>query len=612
MCQRLLAISAVLFLFPLTPVAGQMTTTPTTTLAAQTSNNTSTANTFTTQSNGNLGAGNVSKIDVHSLLYPGASTKIFAHLMLWFGKPSHMNIGYNSTDSAQVHRQITDMISRGIDGVVMVWYGPGNFIDKAAYAVMKEAETHPGFTFALMIDHGAIQWDSCSGCNPQQALTAQLQYIEQTYFPSPAYLRIGGRPFVTNFDIDRFYTIDWNALSSALSSNPKFVFQNSAAFTHPDTSGGYSWVKAQTTDYGMSYLSSFYSTGLAHAGLETLGASYKGFNDLLASWSLNRIMGQQCGQTWLQTFSKINSLYNSGNQLPYMQLVTWNDYEEGTEIESGIDNCVSLSASMSGNSLQWNVSGDEHTLDHYTVYISSDGQNLMSLGDEPTGYDSLNMCSYSLAPDTYSLYVQAIGRASMVNHISSPVRYTPHCGGTSNPSKNPSNPTIALTASPSSLTIARGHSGNAKIIVTPQSGSINKAVTLSCSNLPHGMACAFSPAAVTPGSQTTSSVLSISMSSGSRFPKEPPLRPRKFPSYAYFLGFSVAGLVVGGIEKRQITRLLLLSMVASAVLLFSSCGGHDSTGAVASALVSPGTYKIVIAGNSGTTQVTTTASVTVQ
>ena len=22
-----------------------------------------------------------------------------------------------------------------------------------------------------------------------------------------------------------------------------------------------------------------------------------------------------------------------------MQLVTWNDYEEGTEIESGIDNC---------------------------------------------------------------------------------------------------------------------------------------------------------------------------------------------------------------------------------------------------------------------------------
>src|ERR1041385_5853073 len=46
----------------------------TTTLAAQTGNNTSTAGTFAAQSNGNLGATNVSKVDIHSLLYPGATT----------------------------------------------------------------------------------------------------------------------------------------------------------------------------------------------------------------------------------------------------------------------------------------------------------------------------------------------------------------------------------------------------------------------------------------------------------------------------------------------------------------------------------------------------------
>ena len=40
-------------------------------------------------------------------------------------------------------------------------------------------------------------------------------------------------------------------------------------------------------------------------------------------------MGQQCGQTWLQTFSKLNGLYNSGKQIPALQLVTWNDDEEG-------------------------------------------------------------------------------------------------------------------------------------------------------------------------------------------------------------------------------------------------------------------------------------------
>jgi hypothetical protein len=135
---------------------------PTTTLAAQTTNNTSAAATFTTQTNGNRGAGNISKVDVHSLLYAGASTKVYAHLLLWFGPANHMNVGYTSDDPVQVHNQITDMISRGIDGVIIDWYGPNNAIDDATKLVMAEAEQHPGFTFAVMVDQGAIQSDSCS------------------------------------------------------------------------------------------------------------------------------------------------------------------------------------------------------------------------------------------------------------------------------------------------------------------------------------------------------------------------------------------------------------------------------------------------------------------
>src|SRR5450631_206293 len=81
---------------------------PTTTLAAQTANNTSAANTFVAQANGNAGPGNVSKVDVHSLLYSGTSTKVYAHLLLWFGGSNHMNVGYSSTDAGQIHNQITE------------------------------------------------------------------------------------------------------------------------------------------------------------------------------------------------------------------------------------------------------------------------------------------------------------------------------------------------------------------------------------------------------------------------------------------------------------------------------------------------------------------------
>ena len=409
--------------FPLASRAGNLVITPTTTLAAETANNTSAATGFVTQSNGNLGASNVSKLDIHSLLYPGAQTKVFAHLVLWFGQPNHMNIGYSSTDPAQVKRQISDMVSRGIDGVVMVWYGPNNAIDRAAKLVMHEAETHPGFTFAIMVDSGAIRWNSCPGCSPQQALNYDLQYVEQTYFPSPAYLRVDGRPVVTNFDVDLHYTVDWSAAKAAMATNPMFLFQHSRGFSHVESAGAYSWDIATSSDFGMSYLTSFYKTGMAAQSDQTWGASYKGFNDKLASWGLNRIMDQRCGQTWLQTFAKINSLYNSTNQLAAMQLVTWNDYEEGTEIESGIDNCVSVSAAMAGSSLQWKITGSENTIDHYRVYVSSDGQNLMPLADQTVGTYALDLCGYSLAAGNYKLFVQAIGKPNLKNQISAPIPY---------------------------------------------------------------------------------------------------------------------------------------------------------------------------------------------
>src|SRR3954471_17636380 len=87
---------------------------PSTTLAAETANNTSAADSFQAQSNGNAGASNVSKMPIRSLLYPGATTKIYVHLMPWFGPSNHMNVGYESSSPAQVKRQVEDMLSRGI------------------------------------------------------------------------------------------------------------------------------------------------------------------------------------------------------------------------------------------------------------------------------------------------------------------------------------------------------------------------------------------------------------------------------------------------------------------------------------------------------------------
>jgi hypothetical protein len=601
MFRKGLAVAVVVLSVSIVGWAGDYVV-PTTTLSAQIDNNTSAANGFPTQSNGNLGANNVSKVNVHSLLYAGATTKVYAHLLLWFGESNHMNVGYDSNNATQVHNQIEDMISRGIDGVIIDWYGPNNSIDQATQLVMAEAEKHPGFTFAIMVDQGAIEWDSCSGCTPQQALINQLQYIEQTYFPSPAYMTQGGQPVITNFNIDLSYTIDWDAVNAALSTHPAFLFQNNNGFTHVLSDGSYSWVMPTTTDYGMSYLTSFYDAGLGYASEQTVGAGYKGFNDTLASWGSDRIMQQQCGQTWLQTFADANAIYSSGKQLPYFQLVTWNDYEEGTEIESGIDDCVSISASVSGNGLQWQINGSESAIDHYVVYISTDGENLMELAEPETGASSLNLCSFAIPPGNYKLFVQAVGRPSLANRITGAIGFSPSCSNGAGGSSS-----LSLSASPATQTIQAGHSGSFTVTAVAQSGSLGSSISLACGTLPSILTCSFSPATIAPNGGSASSTLTISAVAVPG--NDGRGRTGNLVYAACLLPFGIGGLVfVGTGERRKIARTLAVLCVIGMGLAATSCGGSAATSGAAPVASS---YSITIIGTSGSTQLSSTVTVTV-
>ena len=577
---------------------------PTTTLTAQTSNNTSAANSFSSQSNGNRGAGNVSKVDVHSLLYSGATTKVYAHLLTWFGQAQHMNIGYSSTDAAQIKRQIDDMVSRGIDGVIIDWYGPNNAIDQGTKLVMAESENHPGFTFAIMIDQGAIEWYSCPGCSPQQALVNELQYMENTYFSSPAYMTRQGQPVVTNFNVDLSYSVDWNAANAALSTHPMFVFQNNNGFSHTLSDGSYAWVMPTTTDYGKNYLSSFYNAGMSFPGRQVLGATYKGFNDTLASWGSKRIMGQECGQTWLQTFSDINGLYNSGKQLTDLQLVTWNDYEEATEIESGIDNCLTLAPSLSGNSLQWSISGNENTVDHYTVYISSDGQNLMPLTDLATGLRSLNLCGFPIPNGSYKLFVQAVGKPALANQITGAIGYNATCSATAAPA-------VSFGASPSAITITAGQSGLFTVTAKTQSGAFNSPISLSCAGIPSNLNCSFSPAAITPGSGVATSTLTISAAAVTGMNLID--RHNSIPIYVgWLLPFGIGTFILAGsVPRRRSAKFLALIAVAGIGLAGTSCGGNAARTQDA-AVPRAGSYAITIQGNATSSQLSTVVNVIVE
>jgi PKD domain-containing protein len=400
-----------------------------TTLQAETGNNTSAPNAFARQSNGNAAAGNVSKLPISSLLYTGSTTKIYATWLGWFGQPDHMNVGYVSDTQAQVHAQVQDMISRGIAGAIADWYGVANAsIENATTLLKNEAEASSGhFQFAIMEDGGALHSAATSnGCDVTAQLISDLSYIASHYESSPAYIRWNGRPLVYFFDVDAFY-IDWTRVLSTVPGNPLVLLRGTNGFTKATSDGGYSWVNIlQNTPFDpeLNLQDTFFQAAQQAPQRLAVATAFKGFNDTLAEWSTNRVIDQDCGQTWIQSFAEAGKFYSSSNQLPSLQIATWNDYEEGTAIEPGIDNCVYLVPSQSGTTINWTVNGQENTIDHYSVFISTDGTNLSPLIDIPAGTHAVDLSKVKLSENTtYFVFVKAIGIPSIQNKMSPAIAY---------------------------------------------------------------------------------------------------------------------------------------------------------------------------------------------
>lgn len=424
-CSDIRAKNALPSPSPQPNASGQLT--PTTTLQAETSNNTSAPDTFGPQPNGNAGAGNVSKQPIASLLYAGSGTKILAHWLGWFGGSNHMNVGYRSDDPAQVRRQVDDMVSRGIQGAIIDWFGASADIVQAASTLMKkEAEAHAGFQFAIMEDAGALFNSAvANGCDVTDQLISDLGTINSQFVTSPAYLRIDGKPVIFMFGVSGYY-IDWQRVLASLPSNTLLLFRGGEGLQQSYAGGAFQWVDINSSDAfdpQTSAQDAFYNAAVHSSGRVAVGSVYKGFYDPLAAWGTDRQIHQRCGQTWLDTFSEIGKFYSANNQLPALQIVTWNDYEEGSAIESGIDNCAYVVPSISGTTLNWTLGGGpESTVDHYTVFGSTDGQNLAKLADVPAGTLALDLSALNL-PSSVSLFVKAVGRPSIRNVMSAPVAF---------------------------------------------------------------------------------------------------------------------------------------------------------------------------------------------
>ncbi len=277
----------------------------------------------------------------------GKAPEIIAVYEAWFGHPRHISIGYSSHDPNVINSQIRHAQSMGISALVVDWYGDREpFIDRS-YALMQAAAQKDKFKLAMMYDE----------TNEEEGATdeaiADFTMFRDTYLSAnapghQAYLTYQGRPLIFIFPKGRH--TDWDkvrALVNQWNPVPLLIYENLPGEYANAFDGFYAWINpgakgwtADGSNWGGQYLSNFYQTMRdKYPDKMIIGGAWDSFNDSKASWGLNRHISARCGQTFTDTFNFWRKDFAPDDPIPFVMIETWNDYEEGTAIEHGIDNC---------------------------------------------------------------------------------------------------------------------------------------------------------------------------------------------------------------------------------------------------------------------------------
>jgi hypothetical protein len=372
--------------------------------------------------------GHVSKTDVHTLIPSRPDLRWFAHATPWFGPNNHINIGLNNDSDAYVAAMITDMKNRGFNGVVINWYGRTHQTDNVAKRVKAYLASVPNntFTYILMLDKGTVGGLGTSN------LEYQIHYCQTNYFTDANYERepaSAGNPILMFFGVRNVVGgTGMAAIKADLGGNMVWVEQGTSYLSESWEDESFQWTDSFTTGantsdpFNLSAVTSSYGTIKTH-GKKAFGAMCSQFNGTLTksiSWSLGKYLPGSNGVCEVERAAVINAAIPAN--MTRMQWATWSDWEEGTEVEAGIENFVAVTAQMNTNLLSWTIaSGDERTIDHYEIYASSNGVTAALLGSVNSGTHQTNLTQAGLAPGSYRFYVDAIGKPCIRDHLSAPV-----------------------------------------------------------------------------------------------------------------------------------------------------------------------------------------------
>jgi hypothetical protein len=259
---------------------------------------------------------------------------------------------YDSADPAVLEYHVLLMKLAGIDGVIVDWYGPDNYADYGINNTrtldLFNYTRKAGLQFSLCYEDATIQSEINGGFIMATGAVAHAQqtmlYAQTNFFTDPSYLRWNASPVLLNFGPQYFHNSSaWVSNFSVLNLTNRPAFFTEDNLLAPAGLGAFDWppmylsvTNAQSTnepvlsDAAMNgYLASFDQKAAGWPAY--VSSAFPRFHDIYAQAGVQPSYGyldDQNGATFLETLTRAMT-----NSSAIIQIVTWNDYGEGTIVE---------------------------------------------------------------------------------------------------------------------------------------------------------------------------------------------------------------------------------------------------------------------------------------
>ncbi|MBT3266004.1 hypothetical protein HN371_02570 [Candidatus Poribacteria bacterium] len=248
---------------------------------------------------------------------------------------------YDSTDPDLLSYHFLLMKVAGIDGVIIDWYGAEDihdyaFIDRAAEAAIDAADAcglqyaicYEDRTLRAMVNAGRIEADGAV----DQA-RREMRHLEENWFAREGYLRIDGRPALLVFGPEYLSDAQWEQTLGGMSSDPAFLTLHQR---RAPADGLYAWPPMWASEDGVltpDRLREYFARygERASEARYSIAAAFPGFRDIYAEAGAQESHGVLRSRDDATFDETLRLAMASGADA--VQLVTWNDFGEGTVIE---------------------------------------------------------------------------------------------------------------------------------------------------------------------------------------------------------------------------------------------------------------------------------------